>query len=943
MDVQRSNGTEQYTLNIRRARVLKLVNHFRWQVQHGCKDVRCVAPTCYTTRLRESRKNGQGPLRKYTELSALAVAFSLVSSPNAQSMLCPLVTEKQISMLGIPEKAQVDQKSLMQRLCSTSAVNYFLGGDREQDPGQPDTVEAGDPPACVQNESSTIEWKDLQEMNIFLTNRWTYKCGRFHTLANQRIAKVHEYIIKLFESPQRLEGSFRGILPDLPVRMTEGNANAMSLTLESLSKRHRIPLHECLRRCLRRIQRDSMDVDLRRIIVICFLTLGLLNQDRMIQQSINDVPEDKRMPEFITSWGVATGPSFDLVGAICEVLSQRLRRGAGDELMASLMGSLYLTGGVITISAMAVRVGLWVHFLQTTLLKEWDKSPLIRISSSTGHILEVLETILMKDWSDAGVFNKDEPDYSAWPEHAFHLHMLGGHYIGGLWQYFNTETACYLWLEGNLDKDVRHVFTYQFLYQKEDYWQFFRTCCHIHMRQAVKGASFVHYARQRIFPALTQQHDEYLDRRLKVVEESYLVLKISRDDIVTDAISQLWQREGRTLRKPLRVRLGSDEGEIGHDLGGVQIEFFNLLCRELFEGGRPIFTTDESTQLSWFAVGSLEPLYRYELIGVLFGLAIYNGITLPISFPLAFYKKLIGCTTSRNDLAELWPGVLKSLLEVEKYEGDVESDLALEQTYNIRVNGVDMSIDATQYGADYYNPEIPHERKGRVRVLWAKSDANSQKKRKDKSPASGGGVEESQCSEEEEVDVENLSWPGWEFTKTPVGETAVPVTNENRSAHIEQYTRWILDYSIRPQFYAFASGFYEVIDPRIGRLMPAAYLRQLVEGSAQIDAADLKRLITYEGYTADSEQIVWFWTIIEEYEQEKLRSLLEFVTGSRRMPASGQQSLRFNISKIEGDTVSLPGASTCFGNLLLPEYESKEVMETKMGIALEHSLGFGQA
>jgi hypothetical protein len=25
-----------------------------------------------------------------------------------------------------------------------------------------------------------------------------------------------------------------------------------------------------------------------------------------------------------------------------------------------------------------------------------------------------------------------------------------------------------------------------------------------------------------------------------------------------------------------------DELEIGHDLGGVQIEFFNLVCRELF-------------------------------------------------------------------------------------------------------------------------------------------------------------------------------------------------------------------------------------------------------------------------------------------------------------------------------------------------------------------------
>lgn len=72
---------------------------------------------------------------------------------------------------------------------------------------------------------------------------------------------------------------------------------------------------------------------------------------------------------------------------------------------------------------------------------------------------------------------------------------------------------------------------------------------------------------------------------LKYQEEysNYLLLNVSRGNTLQDAFAQLWQRRKSELRRPLRVRLGEfDDLEIGHDLGGVQIEFFNLVCRELF-------------------------------------------------------------------------------------------------------------------------------------------------------------------------------------------------------------------------------------------------------------------------------------------------------------------------------------------------------------------------
>lgn len=67
------------------------------------------------------------------------------------------------------------------------------------------------------------------------------------------------------------------------------------------------------------------------------------------------------------------------------------------------------------------------------------------------------------------------------------------------------------------------------------------------------------------------------------------------------------------------------------------------------------------------------------------------------------------------------------------------------------------------------------------------------------------------------------------------------------------------------------------------------------------------------------------------------------MTASKRVPITGAASLVFKIERVGGDLGALPGSSTCFGTLRLPDYESQEALQVKLDIALEHSLGFGQA
>jgi len=39
----------------------------------------------------------------------------------------------------------------------------------------------------------------------------------------------------------------------------------------------------------------------------------------------------------------------------------------------------------------------------------------------------------------------------------------------------------------------------------------------------------------------------------------------------------------------------------------------------------------------------------------------------------------------------------------------------------------------------------------------------------------------------------------------------------------------------------------------------------------------------YEGYSADSAVIKWFWSIVETFDQEKMNTFIQFVTGSPKI------------------------------------------------------------
>ncbi|KAG6518408.1 hypothetical protein ZIOFF_021883 [Zingiber officinale] len=105
----------------------------------------------------------------------------------------------------------------------------------------------------------------------------------------------------------------------------------------------------------------------------------------------------------------------------------------------------------------------------------------------------------------------------------------------------------------------------------------------------------------------------------------------------------------------------------------------------------------------------------------------------------------------------------------------------------------------------------------------------------------------------------------------------------------------------------------------------------------------------YTGYSAASTVIQWFWEVVKSFNKEDMARLLQFVTRTSKVPLEGFKALQgisgpqqFQIHKTYGAPERLPSVHTCFNQLDLPEYSSREQLEERLLLAIhEASEGFG--
>ncbi|XP_069566878.1 E3 ubiquitin-protein ligase NEDD4-like isoform X3 [Brachyistius frenatus] len=180
----------------------------------------------------------------------------------------------------------------------------------------------------------------------------------------------------------------------------------------------------------------------------------------------------------------------------------------------------------------------------------------------------------------------------------------------------------------------------------------------------------------------------------------------------------------------------------------------------------------------------------------------------------------------------------------------------------------------------------------------------------------------------------------------PSGSDMV-VTNDNKKEYIDLVIQWRFVNRVQKQMNAFLEGFTELILVDLIKIFDENELELLMCGLGDVDVNDWRQHTVYKnGYCPNHPVIQWFWKVVLLMDAEKRIRLLQFVTGTSRVPMNGFAELYgsngpqlFTIEQW-GTPDKLPRAHTCFNRLDLPTYESFEDLREKLLMAVENAQGF---
>ncbi|CAD8118867.1 unnamed protein product [Paramecium sonneborni] len=169
------------------------------------------------------------------------------------------------------------------------------------------------------------------------------------------------------------------------------------------------------------------------------------------------------------------------------------------------------------------------------------------------------------------------------------------------------------------------------------------------------------------------------------------------------------------------------------------------------------------------------------------------------------------------------------------------------------------------------------------------------------------------------------------------GGKDIEVTPQNKKDYIRKYCHQFMAKNIENQIKAIQEGFYSIIPKNLIAIFDSKEFKSLLCGKEYIKVENLIENLKYN--RADIQVIQWLENILRTYNQDKLAKFLNFVTGTDLVPAGGFQALSSPIEiQIQHDITDtnhrFPEAYTCHNLLVIPAYDSEEVLREKLEIAL---------
>ncbi|KAL3906202.1 MAG: hypothetical protein SGARI_004107 [Bacillariaceae sp.] len=171
----------------------------------------------------------------------------------------------------------------------------------------------------------------------------------------------------------------------------------------------------------------------------------------------------------------------------------------------------------------------------------------------------------------------------------------------------------------------------------------------------------------------------------------------------------------------------------------------------------------------------------------------------------------------------------------------------------------------------------------------------------------------------------------------------------------EEYLKLMLKYrmfdSVSEQLSYVLKGLYDVFPKTLLAVFDYQELELLLCGVPEIDVEDWKghtdvKYLDYDNPLKSELNVIgWFWETILSFPQEHRARLLQFVTGTSRVPVEGFKALMSNDGRVRRFGIQIvgrgipptglyPKAHTCFNRIDIPLYTSKEELEKYLTLVI---------
>lgn len=354
--------------------------------------------------------------------------------------------------------------------------------------------------------------------------------------------------------------------------------------------------------------------------------------------------------------------------------------------------------------------------------------------------------------------------------------------------------------------------------------------------------------------------------------EGHMRMNVRRQYLLGDSVDAVMSLSRKDLRKLWRFEF---IGEMGIDAGGLAREWFELVCKEIFDPDMGLWQSSVTNQMSMtinpasgkylyfklsrgmlgahcvrmfflyfnsflppFAEFCCEDhLVYYRFLGRVMGKAMFDRQLVNGHMVKHIYKHLLGWPIQFKDLESVDEDYYKNLKQLQGMaeSGDDLSMLCLDFTTMSEIMGEKKEVELVKGGAD------------------------------------------------------------------------IEVSNDNFPEYVEACLKYKLMDMVKPQLNELLLGFYDVIPEPMLTIFDFQELELLMCGLPEIDMEDWKIHTEFSGefdeIGPDHPTVGWFWEVVQEMDHEMKARLLQFVTGTSGVPARGFGVLQGNDGNVRKFTI----------------------------------------